>query len=213
MNFKKTIDSLIGRTSSSNVSVIEKTHFNGALFRKVIDIEEDVNVKNQNAKRMDNSYPNSAPHKPYGNDYRFYFRLDLAKRPNTTKLYQLIDYANRRENYKIHTELVLSNTPARFGANDDGYRTNYLGYQFCDWLEIEPDLILEGETTCLWKWMAHVFPGNWTDISEVVKDGQNILLREENVLREEHVNVFVQKVLMNEVEIFLKEVLKIISPN
>ena len=213
MSFKQNINSLLGRTSSSSVNIIEKTHFTGKYFRKVVDIENSTDLKAKDAKKMDRYYPESAPHKPNEWDYRFHFKLDLNIRPQGMKIGDLINSLNSSKNYKALVKLYgpsgLTNE-----NNEDECFTGYMGYKLSDWLEIETGYAHEGEfLDYLGRDGIDAFPVSYKDVYELHDEGNISVEMRIVTVKDSDVNLFVQQILKYEVEIFLKECLKAMSPS
>lgn len=187
MSLKSLFNSLTGKTSSSNVDIIEKTHFTGTYFRKVIELEETLETKKKKALELDKMFPKSAPHEPTDLGYRFTFKVHLASGPGNVKLYQLLDASIHNRNYKAHTELDRHWRVKLLGPNDDGYRTNFIGYKLYDWLEIEPEYVRNGQQDDMWRGYIRAFAVSYHDISELHDGDSNTLLKETYVLEEKHV--------------------------
>ncbi|GAB3639174.1 hypothetical protein GCM10027422_47650 [Hymenobacter arcticus] len=213
MSFKNFVANLTGKTSSSNVTIMEKTHFTGKYFRKVIHVEEFLAKRKENATELDKMLPHAAPHKLDNLDYRFSFRLDLSKRPEGMKVGDLVTASSYNSNYKALTELTRPWKVRLLTPTDDGRRTDYLGYTLSDWLEIEPDYIRDGELdNYKWRGYIRLFQISYESIYEL-HDSDLISLQKEIItIKDANLNIPIQHLLKAEAKLFAQECLDMMSP-
>jgi hypothetical protein len=214
MKFKRIFDSLTGKTTSSNVLIIENTHFFGDHFRRVIDIEDSSENLRKKAQELDKLFPEHTPRKHDTSLwYRATFRLDLNKRPSNMKLSSLIHNSKSDKYYSAFTE-VLKTWPLRIlGSDDDGYRTRYIGYKLCDWLEIETEHVIEGSTSRFLGNDIRIFEVSYTSIGEFHEgDNKRRFIQDIHIIDSE-TNKFIRGIVKSEASIFLRQCAKMMSPS
>lgn len=144
MSFRSILDSLTGKTYSSRVSIVEKTHFDGWLFQKVIDVKESAEQQRKLVESLNKAYSKDNYKPDYG--YRFNFTLNFNANPTKISLRELAKNAFYDNYYTAHVETDRGGIGVTLtGPDDDGRRTSYLGYKLCNWLCIEPHSIIDGE--------------------------------------------------------------------
>lgn len=216
MSFRSILDSLTGKTYSSSVSIMEKTHFDGRVFQKVIDVKESA----EETRRANKTINLPGPRAEFG--YRFYFQLDLNAAPNKMSLRELAKNAFYDNYYSAHVQVERGGLGVTLaGPDDDGRRTCYMGYKLCDWLKIEPAATIDGEVN---DWQVRqtikVFPVTYRSIHEIHVIGkekprkvESINLFNDNVTVAEHeVNSYLRTIVRWEVNRFVSECMSIMSP-
>ncbi len=220
MNLNQIVNSIIGRTSSTNVNIVEKVHFDGKHFKKVVYVEDSAHNKKIRVERMNAMFPSEAKIKTQNEGYRFCFRLDLQCRPAGMTFSELIDAASYNKNYSAYTILSRPQSVKIYGPYDDGARTKYLGYRLRNWLQIEPEHVINGEIDIDYaRQSIKVFPVEFYNVYELYEIdfakqvSQSISLRKEVFkVSESESNKFIQDILKREVIIFLKECSRMLSP-
>ena len=169
---------------------------------------------------MNDAFPNEQESKARSEGYRFCFKLDLDSRPTGLRISDLVEAAPYNKNYTAFTTLTRPKHVKLYGYDDSGDRTNYLGYKFCDWLQIEPSHVVQGRVNldCVMH-SIRIFEVEFYNIYEIYKLDINKNISYSDCLRKEvykvsdsETNKFIQSILKEEVTLFLNECGKMMSP-
>ena len=213
MNLKSIFNSLSCLTSSSSVTIVQRTHFNGKSFVRIVDIEESAAYKARKALRIDKLFPLDSPHKLTSYEHRFTFQLDLANRPIGKGVADLMHSSGFTNNYTAFIELRQPFHFKRLSVDDDGLRTFYIGYKLCDWLEIGVDYALNGQLlTHLGDDRLPVFPVSYEEVCELNDDGNISLLKNRITIGEHDIDNDMQNLVKQEARLFLEDCLKMMTP-
>ena len=206
MKLKSVLDRLSGRTSSSNVDVLKRTHLDGDVFCRQVIINQNSEEIKRREKELDKDFPNEPKHKLPGEQYRVTFNLNMKNRPDDTKLWELVKLLQEPKNYKAYTE---NNTYYDF--NVKRFVTGgpiFKGYKVLEWLIISTKAVDE------------LMPNSFISAFQVEYEEMQITTnangqRTSNLTKvvKKNVDVFIQKIIISEATLFVNNCIEIVSPN